>query len=634
MKKFYALALIFAGASLVCPQNVSAIIEDKPQEALSVVFEEDFSLFKALSTTSYTPIFTSNETNNLHPEFFHQPEGWKGYYVATGLQDGFLHFVDSDQSYIQTPILNLTADGGKVTISFEAKKSPNGAYLMYVQLRDRTNGADKTITGILSNNVELTDNWKVYTMVLQGGNADCSVRFMTEYPAELRNVKIMQNLPQYEVPVADTFTNFTGNGFTANWRPVENATSYLLNVFTLDGTSREYFLENHELTATTYDVAGLDPSKVYHYSVKAKYANGTSDESNIIRCFGVPQPVLDEMVDVTKDGFTLTWDAPYNANIYQVETYIKHTATTDEKYCLLQEDFLNTPHQDVTYEEPVSYTGQTMYLDDYISRSNYIVSNPAFANDCLSLNNVLASIGSYGIIYGPTMDLSNGGGQVEISMRVRGLNAASMTLYMFNYVEKPNEWYSDKIVDKIENTSISLNEQWQTLTFTLKGGNEQSYIAIEAYGYGAFVQIDYLEISQNLKAGETVRVPFRSVLTDETEAHISTVGENFNASDVIECELLAVYKDDEETVSSPWSEVLAIAAPSGVENVGVASQSVKVTTLGNSIHVVNPSETNCAIFSLNGTLIETSNAPEFTTKALSSGVYVVSTPEGAVKVIL
>lgn len=636
-------------AAACCAPEAAALIPDAPEP--SVVFEEDFSLVPAITPWEGKRYAVYNQDETLKPEFFHQP-GWKGWYISYGQYEGVLRMEMDDDTYIQTPAIELSADEGKVTVSFEFRMATwdgqkTTTDKVYVQLRDRADGKDKGITGILANPVEVNTEWKEYRLTLEGGTADCSVRFWAgSYGGDLRNIKVMQARPRLDVPVADMFTDFTGDSFTAHWRTVEGADRYLLNVFTLDNDNRSYHIQDYPVNGTEYIVEGLDPSKTYLYTVKAQNDELTSEESAAIRCFGVPKPVLGEFSEISADGFRISWEAPYNANTYQLETFLKHTAPRDEKYYLLDEDFLSTPSQNAPPDTPVRGNAAE-WLDGYINRSNWSIKRPAYAADCVGLDNTFASMGEYGELDGPTMDLSADGGKVTVEMRVRARNAASLSIYMMNAREKVNEFTSDIIADRVElwdskSQLDPLSEEWTDRAFTLTGGNKESYIAIQAYGYGALVQIDRLAVSQELAAGESVRVPFRSIVTGACEAYIATDGEAFsNTDDEFECELMGAYVpnpgQDEQTVTSLWSDVATVRLPtrqSAISDAGADGAAIMVTTDGGRIIVENPTGAEVAVYTISGTLVARSSSPLLMTAALPSGIYLAATPDVTRKVIL
>lgn len=156
------------------------------------------------------------------------------------------------------------------------------------------------------------------------------------------------------------------------------------------------------------------------------------------------------------------------------------------------------------------------------------------------------------------------------------------------------------------------------------------------------MQIDRLAVSQNLKSGETVRVPFRSIVTGACEAYIATNGEGFsNADDEFECTLMGAYVpnpgQEEETVTSPWSEPASVRLPtkqSGISNAAADSASFAIATDGGRITVENPAGAEIAVYTVSGTLVTRSSAAVVATASLPSGIYLVATPAGTRKVAL
>jgi hypothetical protein len=77
----------------------------------------------------------------------------------------------------------------------------------------------------------------------------------------------------------------TANSFTANWRGVNGATGYRLDVAT-DTSFVNYVPGYQDLdvrNVTSYNVTGLTTRTTYYYRVRAYNGNGTSPNSNVVQ---------------------------------------------------------------------------------------------------------------------------------------------------------------------------------------------------------------------------------------------------------------------------------------------------------------------------------------------------------------
>jgi hypothetical protein len=85
-----------------------------------------------------------------------------------------------------------------------------------------------------------------------------------------------------EAPVAKPATFVTPTSFTANWKPVEGADHYALDVFnTKDGLYLPGY-KSRIVNDTLLTVAGTRPGKPYQYIVRAVNESGESENSNTI----------------------------------------------------------------------------------------------------------------------------------------------------------------------------------------------------------------------------------------------------------------------------------------------------------------------------------------------------------------
>lgn len=120
-----------------------------------------------------------------------------------------------------------------------------------------------------------------------------------------------RNTPKLAAPAVGSATSITGEGFTANWTAVENATGYAVNVY--QGTTLAITSQISGGTTTNAEITGLLPNTAYTYKVIAK-GNGAdysdSDESVASAVFQTLNTGIDAILTNFGDG---SWGTPVSS---------------------------------------------------------------------------------------------------------------------------------------------------------------------------------------------------------------------------------------------------------------------------------------------------------------------------------
>lgn len=131
--------------------------------------------------------------------------------------------------------------------------------------------------------------------------------------------------------VADTATEITPVSFVANWKPVENATGYLLDVYEfVNDTTLKYvtgYNSKYVGNVVSYKVDNLTAETEYRYVVRATNGYTKSQTSNEIKVqlpeatFESYLPVASAPTAVSSTAFTANWEAVEGATSYILNVY-------------------------------------------------------------------------------------------------------------------------------------------------------------------------------------------------------------------------------------------------------------------------------------------------------------------------
>lgn len=198
---------------------------------------EDFSRFTAGSETApdALDLATTGEYQYIADSYTAQP-GWSGAgvfqaggcaYIGMYLYEGA---TAEDTGILNTPSMDLSGNNGVFTVRFRARVEGDVSIeqLNVVGVSeaadDYTDFAD----------VMISNEWKEYEVTIADGTAKHYVQFYSyEYPIFIDDVVVEQVATDIASPVATFASDVTPEGFTANWQPVADATSYLLTVYSL-----------------------------------------------------------------------------------------------------------------------------------------------------------------------------------------------------------------------------------------------------------------------------------------------------------------------------------------------------------------------------------------------------------------
>lgn len=394
--------------------------------------------------------------------------------------------------------------------------------------------------------------------------------------------------------------------------------------------------QDNEDGTVGFEVNGLDPDTDYTYSVKSVNSEFTSVASDEQEVYAVSIPTALPATNITANSYTANWTSHKKVDFYRVDQLQQTVIDKDTKdYVMLDEDFSKVTSSfteadllDGFYEADDRTSGY-MPLDDITHIAGWKASSTVRVNGWLGGNEAKQGSGTIaGAIVTPTIDLSHNEGACNISLRVwgsegdwliiQGSNPASLAT-----IEFPK---GGGIVEK-------------TITMPLCTSKEQ--LTFYSNNYKVFL-IDYIKITQDVKAGDKVTTITGSVLTEDadTKSMVMTNPGFSDGHDVLYRVTAMRYdKDSQEShkyysTSTP-SDLMLVKNhnPSGIGSVEAAAENVAGVEGGIVVTAANATTVN--VFNLSGQLVASKacgNGHAFV--SVAPGVYVVKTNSTAAKVVV
>ena len=394
--------------------------------------------------------------------------------------------------------------------------------------------------------------------------------------------------------------------------------------------------QDNEDGTVGFEVNGLDPDTDYTYSVKSVNSDFTSVASDEQEVYAVSIPTALPATNITANSYTANWTSHKKVDFYRVDQLQQTVIDKDTKdYVMLDEDFSKVTSSfteadllDGFYEADERTSGY-MPLDDITKIAGWKASSTVRVNGWLGGNEAKQGSGTIaGAIVTPTIDLSHNEGACNISLRVwgsegdwliiQGSNPASLAT-----IEFPK---GGGIVEK-------------TITMPLCTSKEQ--LTFYSNNYKVFL-IDYIKITQDVKAGDKVTTITGSVLTEDadTKSMVMTNPGFSDGHDVLYRVTAMRYdKDSQEShkyysTSTP-SDLMLVKNPnpSGIGSVEAAAENVAGVEGGIVVNAANATTVN--VFNLSGQLVASKacgNGHAF--MSVAPGVYVVKTNSTAAKVVV
>ncbi|MGM9816564.1 MAG: hypothetical protein ACI304_05850 [Lepagella sp.] len=224
---------LFRGLSMgkggiIVPKFQGKTAQRSANNAMQIKVDEDFSLMTAGTEDTPDDAMICDNLWNIPDTYFHQP-GWTGMGVQQAGGTCALAYPNYG-GVINTPIGDYS---GTISISFRTKALDNNnndnVRLSVGLCYDIKSASILTYKTVTAKKGEWTDY--SITFECDYGGEDAFVQFNCYDYIVLDDVKVEKDQSILAEPVLKSATDFTYDGFTANWGSVGGATDYLLTVY-------------------------------------------------------------------------------------------------------------------------------------------------------------------------------------------------------------------------------------------------------------------------------------------------------------------------------------------------------------------------------------------------------------------
>ncbi|MBF1525091.1 MAG: T9SS C-terminal target domain-containing protein [Prevotella pallens] len=593
---------------------------------------------------------------NTKDEYFKQA-GWGSgnAYPAGGTV--YLDSNPNDMAHINTPMLNVAANGGIAWIRFKARaKNAGDNPQVMVEAAETFNMSPSWRMMGSAALPQLSTEWKEYSMFFYGGGEYTLFNIVSVMaPVYIDNIEVFTVKQHIGTPTTLSHTNYEGTSFDANWTPVEGATGYKVNVFTLNKETgkAEYLFENKPVTTNKFHVTGATSGQTYFYNVAATKDNYTSIPSDKMFVYNLEAPVLKDVTNLDRNKYTAEWSTVPSAERYNYIAYYDRKADKTGEFVVTNEDFTGVKDADGnltgwTKEDPNPGSYDSYYIPE-LKQAGWKGTQYAPYTDyiCLDGWQYYHNHQDAGLI-SPEMDMSKDGGKFTVNVKLAGASTIAIdennnefTAYtqaafaLFNYNETTCDYEQAELIYP-EGYPKAVNGDWKNFTINFTKGSKKSIIGIYAVYADEHLYLDDLKITQKYQAGESLNDPFifrRWLQEPKVDITIPAfVGKSDVSHRVTAFKTNSDRNVKKQYVESKFSELKKVGTANGISNIGLSKAVVKME--GNNVYVNNINGENVQIYTLDGQLVYNNKGEKNIRVALTQhGAYIVKVGDKTIKLV-
>lgn len=305
--------------------------------------------------------------------------------------------------------------------------------------------------------------------------------------------------------------------FRARWKSGSDKPFYIINANKSTGVSISTMQVNLTSAWEEYEVWFTDCVSASFFEFQSDMGAFYIDDIKVEEATALSTPHVLPATDITPGSYMAHWSGVNGATGYLLYPRTMHVSDGMEPYKLIDADFEKMTEG--TVDNPVEPTYVIYSLDEYIDEAGWLVRLPLMANSALGLTNKY--LNSYGnsLLQSPTLNLSHGGGSVDVTLRYLAQDVDMFQVSMYQVHENGSvSLRATKMVYTYEDYNV-----WKEVEFSLGGGTASSMLVIllpETTRGTVF--FDRITMSQTLPEGTRYTVPGATITTSEVQAQVLT----------------------------------------------------------------------------------------------------------------
>lgn len=580
---------------------------------------------------------------------------------------------------LNTPMVDCSGNDGVAFLQFDARtKEGHQVDRFYVEFAETNNMAaswGNTGGGMVEEVV--TDQWKTYTITLEGTgpttifNIATSTEFTNGASAEMYidNLNVYQIKPLINRPEALSHSGYKGTSFTANWKPVDKAVSYNLEVYAPDEVGQPMnVFEQKDIKGTSAEVTGVESGMTYYYTVSAVDAQGNVSRKSVpVMVFDIEAPQLTE-TPINENGiYTASWNEVPSAEVYNYYAAYKRVVKDNGAFMVTNENMENLKFEGETpvfdpVADPASidnggYPGcyTSFSIGSEFTQAGWIGSQYTPCKGYAAVDaffNVYNDHEPMGSLQSPELDLNKDGGKFKVQVKLAGEgedltgwadeqgNPLSGIYYpkaavaVFTYDENVRDFVQKEMKYQ------ELTADWKDYEFEFTCGTERTLVGIFVTRVPSMMFIDDLRIVQNANAGDVYNEPFfyKRYYQDGISIDVEVPWRAKNAEiwhKVAGVKSQGTNEENMEVTEGQFSEYRKVGVAEHTDIQNSIQDKVFVTVDGNTVRVNNPAGEAVEIYSIDGQFVaaDRSGDAHVSVVLADKGAYLVKVGKQTVKLV-